>query len=437
MSLLEKVASRGELLNAWLSIKHSPQSKGIDSLTIKEFADNLHVQLRDLGKRVRSRNYKFEKLRGHAVPKGPDSIRPLRIATIGDRVVQKSILRNVQGRLEKRFNINNPVSFAFTKGKTVRLALQRVRELYLSGYKWVYSGDIQTFFESIPPQQLLNDYIYPVLPDRTLDALILGALSNEIGNPDEMKRWASFFATSDRGIPQGSILSPTFANAYLTEFDQAMIRSEFEMVRYADDFVVMCKSEDAAVRAHELAKEIVEKRLKLKLHKVGGGKSKIERFNILDFLGFRFEGKRIYPGAEATKRMAKLLTDFETKTPDKTLIENLNYIRAKTNFWGAIYYYAEIDPKIYDHFDDSLAAGVVNAIRKHGFEPTTIFTPAGLSGIGIPTLTENTRRFRVQNQKEFLAFYPEVMSEPTNTTTANGQYSEKESYPSKNSEIPF
>lgn len=79
MSLLEKVASRGELLNAWLSIKHNPQSKGIDSLTIKDFADNLHVNLRELGKRVRSGNYKFEKLRGHAVPKGPDSIRPLRI----------------------------------------------------------------------------------------------------------------------------------------------------------------------------------------------------------------------------------------------------------------------------------------------------------------------------------------------------------------------
>lgn len=417
MSLLEKVASRGELLNAWLSIKHNPQSKGIDSLTIKDFADNLHVNLRELGKRVRSGNYKFEKLRGHAVPKGPDSIRPLRIATVADRVVQKSILLNVQGRLEKRFKINNPVSFAFTKRKTVRDALQRVRKLYLSGYKWMYSGDIQTFFESIPPRQLLDNYIYPVLPDRTLDALILGALNNELGNPEEMKQWASFFATSNTGIPQGSILSPTFANAYLTEFDEAMIRSEFEMVRYADDFVVMCRSEEAAFRAHELAKKIVEQKLKLKLHEVGGGKSKIERFNVLDFLGFRFEGKRIYPGAKATEKMARLLADFQKTPPDKTLIANLNYIRERTNFWGASYYYAEIDPKIYDCLNESLAAGVANAIRKHGFEPKTPFTPDGLSGIGIPSLTENTRRFQVQNQIAMLAFYPVDANESSQATS--------------------
>src|SRR5437879_3803334 len=100
MSLLEKVASGGELLKAWLSIKHRPQSKGIDSVTIAKFGDDLHVNLGKLGK-VRSGSYEFQLLRGHPVDKGNGSIRPLRIAAVADRVVQKSILRNIQPRLEK------------------------------------------------------------------------------------------------------------------------------------------------------------------------------------------------------------------------------------------------------------------------------------------------------------------------------------------------
>jgi len=407
-TLLEKVARISNLRRAWDSIRHRPQSKGSDAVTISAFAENLHENLQLIGKALRANKYKFKDLRGHPVPKTDGGIRPLRIPAVSDRVAQKAIQLVIQKPLDKRYQTNNPVSFAYIKGKSATQALKRVRELYIAGYEWIYVADIQKFFDTIPPVKLVKEYVAPVLSDQTLNDLIAEALKTEISNLEEMKDagFESYFQSGEVGIAQGGILSPLFANVYLHDLDNAMMESEFEMVRYADDFVVMCRSKGEARQAHKLAKAILETQLGLKLHEIGGKKSKIEPFNILEFLGVRFEKDHLFPGTARTKKMLQLLGDFARRPPRKTAIENLIFLRDITSSWASNLFFTDMEPDSYKKLDNGIAYGLVKLMRQNAFavrKPP--YRLENLEKLGIPTFTQRMLAIRQVKKKELIDFY--------------------------------
>lgn len=407
-SLLEKVARSSNLSNAWNAIRHRPQSKGSDFVTISKFKEDLVSNLRKIGQELRSNKYKFKQLQGQPIPKAGGGFRPLRIPAVSDRVVQKAIQQIIQKPLERRYKINNPVSFAYIKGKSVLNAVKRVRDLYLNGYEWVYVADIQKFFDTIPPVKLVADYVEPVLSDDTITSLIVDALKTEIANSDEMLKVGLLdkFLSGDVGIAQGGILSPLFANVYMNELDRAMIDSTFEMVRYADDFVVMCRSEVDANAAHQLSKDILETKLHLKLHEVGGTKSKLESFSSLEFLGYRFEKDHLFPGTERSAKMIKVLQEFAKRPIRTSLIENLIFLRDMTASWAADFYCADMEPKLYKQLDESITYCLVQVMRKNHFVPRIRkYHPEMLEKLGISSFTQRVRAMKISKKHAHMEFY--------------------------------
>lgn len=408
MHLITKLANRTHLEEAWRQIEHKPESCGLDLLTISDFADGLTRNILKIGRELRSGKYGFTKLKGHGIPKEGSSPRALRIPAVRDRVVQKGIALLIQPTLTTKYNLINPTSFGYIAGRSPIDAIKRVRELYLAGYNWVYIADIKKFFDSIPRQQLVDEFVFPVLRDDTLNDLISSALNCEIGNYKDMAEagWGSEFLSTDVGIPQGSILSPLFANVYLSPLDQAILSSDYQMVRYADDFVVMCRSEADAINSYELAKSILEDKLGLSLHPLNSDKSRIERFNILEFLGVRFQGKHVFPGTKNVRKMRELLDKFGKKPPKGTLLSNLNHLREKTSFWGAMYFYTSLDSQTYEHLDNALANVVAKILSRYGF--VTKRPPLGaeqLEILGVPTFSKSVHLAKARRMHQFNNFY--------------------------------
>jgi RNA-directed DNA polymerase len=414
LTLIQKVARVQRLKKAWKLIRHRATSKGYDRVTIADFKENLTSNLEEIKSELQSGNYEFGMLRGFAASKGPSNnsekkkIRPIRIPAVRDRVAQKAIQLVIGPELNKKYKIDNPVSFAYIKEKSVVDAISQVRKLYTSGHRWVYVADIQSFFDTISPTTLLKDYIFPAISDRTLDALISDSLITEIGNMEQMVKmgYGRDFMSDEIGIAQGGILSPLFANVYLHKLDKAMIDNNFRMVRYADDFVVMCVSEAEAKRAHEIAKTILCDDLGLKLHEIGSKKSSIKRFTHLEFLGVRFEGKNIFPGSNAMSKMVSVLRDFQRKPIKTTLVENLVFLRDRPSSWAATYFYTNLDHSCYATLDGELLKSVESLLNRFGFMPRNgKFVLDQMRRLGMPTFTDRLVTIRKNKKKEIDKFY--------------------------------
>lgn len=411
VTLLQKVARPSNLKRAWNSIKHKADSKGFDLQTISDFRANLDTNIKLIRSELLEQSYSFTKLRGSALKKdGEIKIRPLRIPAVRDRVVQKAIQYVIEKRLNRIYKINNPVSFAYIEEKSVWHAIKEVRSAIRSGLNWIYIADIQNFFGSISPQILLETYIFPILSDNSLNSLISKALSTEIGNYAQMLKlgYGDEFLTDEIGIAQGGILSPLFANVYLNELDKTMIKKRLKMIRYADDFVVMCDSEVQARESYKIAKQILEDKLGLKLHDIDSKKSEIKIFSHLDFLGVRFEGDAIYPGAKAFKKMITSLKKITKESPKGNAIQDLVYLRERSQSWAATYFYTDIKVEHYvaleTHFINALKA----TMKRYGFmTKKETFTRAELKKIGIPdfgTRLLDIKRIKKEKIREFNQF---------------------------------
>lgn len=407
LTLLQRVARRANLNKAWNSIKHRADSKGFDLETISEFRTQLDANLKLIRTELLEGRYNFTKLRGHAIAKGGQKIRPLRIPAVRDRVVQKAIQLVIEKRLNHVYKIDNTVSYAYIKEKSVWDAIKQVRDLHRKGFNWVYVADIQNFFGTIDPKKLLQEYIFKTLSDNSLDDLITRALNTEVGNYEKLEKlgFGQEFISDESGIAQGGILSPLFANVYLNELDRAMIRNRLRMVRYADDFVVMCKSEGEAIKANKLAKEILENKLGLTLHDLDSKKSEIKRFTHLDFLGVRFESDSIYPGTRAFKKMIASLKEAKVKSPKGNAIQDLVYLRERAQSWAATYFCTEINVEHYAAMEQHLVAALKALMKRYGFTTRKQnFTSIELRKIGISNFRTRMLAMKKSKRKEILVF---------------------------------
>ena len=407
-SLIQTVASLSNLTNAWYKIRHKPNSKGSDAETISKFAEDLANKLQTIRKELRENRYVFQPLLAQPIDKSGGGKRMLRIPTVRDRVVQKAIQLVIEPRLEKRYQINNEVSFAYMQGKSVRQAIKRVRKLFLDGYEWVYVADLKDFFGTIPPKKLVEEYVAPGIKNTQLCSLILDALKTDISNLEDMRKsgYEAYFEDGDVGIAQGVILSPLFSNLYLHGLDHAMIASDFEMIRFADDFIVMCRTQADAKKAEELARKILEHDLGLKLHRVGGKKSKIEKFNHLEFLGVRFKKDHLFPGTKRVEKMLQNLKEFQRKSPRKTFVANINFLRDVTSSWASDFYYMDLPTHTYNMLDNGIAFCLIKLMRNNGFVPKNPPYPLqDLEKLGIPTFSQRIYATKKKKIDDFNEFY--------------------------------
>jgi RNA-directed DNA polymerase len=332
------------LLWAWKKLHKKKHSRGFDEQTIEEFKNDLDRSIRQISAELRSGAFEFTPLLGRLHEKPGGGKRPIKIPAVRDRVVSKAIQLLISHKFDK---YNLPCSFGYISGVSTGDAVECVRRLAASGNVWVLEADLSNFFGTVD-QALLMDRFVRQIRVRSLENLIRRALQIEVGNldffrPDERE----MFPVGESGIPQGGVLSPMLANFYLYPFDKRMSDARFNLVRYADDFVVMCTSEGQARSAHDLAKRILEDDLHLKLHALGdeNSKTKITLYSKgFTFLGLQFQGGRTTPGSKSVKKFKEKISVITDHRQGQNLLKTLTSLKNTIEGWGHAY-------KMYDSLD--------------------------------------------------------------------------------------
>lgn len=265
--------SEAALGRAWARVRENQGCAGADGVTIERFEQDREGELGALREEVETESYWAWPLRKIEVEKAPGSEerRGLVVPAVRDRVLETAVAARLEPVLEAEFE---ECSFGYRRGRGVRMAVERVHVLYQEGYHWLLDADIEAFFDSVD-RELLLGRLGELVHEERLVRLVRLWLERPVWDGLGLLR-------PERGIPQGSVVSPMLANLCLDELDERLLGAGLKMVRYADDFVVLAKSRKVAERARELSGEVLGE-LRLRLHE---GKSQIVRFSE----GFRFLG---------------------------------------------------------------------------------------------------------------------------------------------------
>jgi RNA-directed DNA polymerase len=244
-SLMDKVCAGRTLQAAWERVASHRGAAGVDRVSVGRFTGNAERYLEEVSRALSTDTYRVSPVRRVYIPKGGGGRRPLGIPTVKDRVVQTALKLVLEPIFEQEFESS---SYGFRPGRGARDALRRVDALLKAGYTWVVDADLERFFDTIDHDRLMRE-VQRKVSDGGVLTLIRRYLEQDILS--EAGRW-----TPVRGTPQGAVLSPLLANIYLHPLDVRLRESCYEAVRYADDFVVLCRSEAEAraalgvIRAH-------------------------------------------------------------------------------------------------------------------------------------------------------------------------------------------
>jgi len=291
-ALIDKVYEPLNLYASASKVVGKQGAAGVDKQTCGEFEASLLVQTRQLSEEIKGNTYRPQAVRRVHIPKPgkPNETRPLGIPTVRDRVVQKAILNVIEPILDHHFHER---SFGFRHGRGAHDALRIVEQKLQEGFVFVVDADLKGYFDTIPKDRLMS-----MLKERISDSRILSLIQQFLDQNilEELREW-----TPISGVPQGAVLSPVLSNLYLNPLDHKMSEAGFEMVRYADDFVILCRSKSEADLALQTIQEWVEQ-AGLTLHPM---KTKIvdSRVESFAFLGYSFREEKIYPRRESLAKM--------------------------------------------------------------------------------------------------------------------------------------
>ena len=315
-SLIDKVYAIGNLLRSYQRVAANRGAAGVDHETIEMFEQRLEENVGKLTASLRDGSYRPQAVRRTWIGKlGSKDKRPLGIPTVRDRVVQTAVRHVLEPIFERDFAEH---SYGFRPGRGCKEALRRVDHLLKTGYHWVVDADLKSYFDTIPRQQLLERVGEKIADGRVL-ALVDAFLQQ--GIMEGMKTW-----TPTGGTPQGAVISPLLSNIYLDPLDQGMAEQGFEMIRYADDFVILCRSEAEAREALERVKEWTEQ-AGLTLHPVKTRIVDATQAGGFDFLGYTFAQGQKRPRPKSLKKFKDTIRAKTRRNHGESLqrvIEDLN-----------------------------------------------------------------------------------------------------------------
>ncbi len=305
--LFDKVFAERNLLAAFQQVAQKKGAAGVDHVTVEQFAKQLLESVQELSQRLHGGTYRPQAIRRVHIPKpGTNEKRPLGIPTVRDRVVQAAIVNVIEPIFERDFAEH---SYGFRPGRSCKDALRRVDRLLKSGHVHVVDADLKGYFDSIPHDRLLKR-LQSKIADGTLLSLIETILQVKV--IDGTQAWES-----ESGVPQGAVLSPLLSNVYLDPLDHLVAESGIEMVRYADDFVILCRTSEQAQAALKLVQKwVAENGLTLHPTKTKVVDARTEGF---DFLGYHFHGEKHWPREKSLKKLKEAVRAKTKRTSGQSL----------------------------------------------------------------------------------------------------------------------
>ena len=321
MSLLEEVLSKNNIEKAYKRVYQNKGANGVDGVTVYELRDYLDKHFEEIKEKIKTRKYKPSPVRRVYIPKDNGDKRGLGIPTVVDRVIQQAIVQILTPIYEKQFS---ETSYGFRPKRSCEMAVTKALEYFNDGYDWIVDIDLEKFFDNVCHDKLIS-LILKTVKDGDLVSLIrkylvAGVMENGVVQ-ETMK-----------GTPQGGNLSPLLSNIMLNELDKELERRGLRFIRYADDCLIMVRSEKAANRVMESIIRYIEKKLGLR---VNATKSKVARPNDIKYLGFGFyqrprqdkwRPKPHIKSIQKFKRKLKQITKRSYSIPLVNRMRQLNYV---------------------------------------------------------------------------------------------------------------
>lgn len=339
-SLMDKLWNYQNLEQAFYDVKKNRGSHGVDKVTIKEYEVELEHNLRVLQESLRKKTYRAKPVRRVFIPKADGTKRPLGIPTVGDRILQAATKRILEPIFEQKFL---DCSFGFRPNRSAHMAIGKIRQDLMDGYTFVIDADIKTYFDSIPHDKLIY-LIKEEVVDNSVLALIMQFLKSGILENGS-------FCESETGSPQGGVISPLLANIYLHPLDEMMMERGHRITRYADDFVICCKSRKGAERVLRTVVKLLEGKLGLKVHP--------DKTKIVDnleepfiFLGYVF--KKGYFHSPSEKAVKKFKKSIKLTTKRNQTVNLEEFVKHRLNptirGWGR-YFGIGFSKKLFQQLD--------------------------------------------------------------------------------------
>ena len=346
MELLEKILSKQNLNLAYKQVYKNKGANGVDGITVDELFSYIKENKEEILWKIRNRKYKPLPVRRVYIPKENGKLRKLGIPSVIDRVLQQAIVQVLTSIYEEQFSDN---SYGFRPNRCCEHAVIKALECFNDGYDWIVDIDLQSFFDEVNQDKLMA-IIHRTIKDDDVISLIRKFLQSGVMEKGVIQE-------TKKGTPQGGNLSPLLSNIMLNELDEELERRGLNFVRYADDCLIMVRSEKAANRVMESITTFITKKLGLK---VNLEKSKIARPNQIKYLGFGFY-KKINQNKWRPKPHIKSVQKFKTKLRDilirsRSISLNERLLKLKRLIYGWVNYFRiadmsvllskEIDPNI-------------------------------------------------------------------------------------------
>ncbi|WP_425540090.1 group II intron reverse transcriptase/maturase [Microaceticoccus formicicus] len=272
--LIDEILDRKNMYAALKQVVSNKGTCGIDGITVLEIEAYIRENWKEIEKSIRERTYKPQPVLRVEIPKPNGGVRKLGIPTVMDRIIQQAIVQVISPICEKEFS---EYSYGFRPGRSTQMAIEQILYYLNEGYEWIVDIDLEKFFDEVPQDKLMS-YLHNIIKDPDTESLIRKYLKAGVMNKGQ-------YEETKKGTPQGGNLSPLLSNIMLNQLDKELEKRELRFTRYADDCVILVKSENSAKRVMRSITNWIEKKLSLK---VNATKSKMTKPINLKYLGFGF-----------------------------------------------------------------------------------------------------------------------------------------------------
>ena len=322
--VLERVYNPGRLRMAWQQVRKNAGAAGIDQMTVEEFERREDEFLKLLHEKLKAGIYRFKPARRVLIPKaGSNRKRKLGIPVVMDRIVSQSMNLVFEGIFDPAFTESN---FGFRRGKSQHQAIKHVQGIVLEGYDWCASIDLKSFFDEIPHGLILK-LIRRKISDEGLVTLIARALKAGVIVDGRLEK-------TTKGCPQGSPVSPMLSNIVLNELDQELERRGHRYCRWADDFLILVKSERAAKRVMDGIVKYLEKELDLPVNKE---KSEVSQIKDIPFLGFQILRGKIRVSDKSRLKFKDRVRELTRRNNPLSMYQNIQELNKYLQGWVAYF----------------------------------------------------------------------------------------------------